>query len=373
MKILIAPNSMKGSLNAFDFADIVEQAFLKCSEQFEIRKIPVADGGDFTGEVLKRNLNAKEVSVKVQGPFGENVNSKYAILGDIAIIEMADASGMKLVDSKLLNPMKASSFGTGQLISNAIEKGCSEIFLAIGGSATVDGGMGMMEALGFQFFDKNNKELTGNGGNLLEIHTISMADFPSNISFKVICDVDNPLLGENGAAAIFGPQKGATPKMVDDLEKGLGNWSTILQNKTGKHLIDIEGAGAAGGMAIPLIAFFNAEMVEGAEFILNQLNFEEHVKWADIVITGEGKIDSQTLNNKAPFAVAKISEKYEKPIFAIGGKVEKEASELFDGVFSLVNGPVSLGYAMKNANELLFDFSVELAKTIVVLTEKKWK
>ena len=362
MKILIAPNSMKGSLNAFDFADIVEQAFLQVSDKFEIRKLPVADGGDFTGEVLKRSLNAKNISVEVRGPLGELVQSKYSISGNIAIIEMADASGMKLVDSKLLNPLKASSFGTGQLINDAVKKGCTNIFLAIGGSATVDGGMGMMEAIGFQFLDKNSLELTGNGKNLSNIHSIKKPDNLKNISIKIICDVDNPLLGESGAAAVFGPQKGATPEMVIDLEKGLKNWANIICSETGKRLELVEGGGAAGGIAIPLIAFYNAEIVPGADFILNQLNFVENVKWADIVISGEGKIDSQTLNNKAPFAVAKIARENSKPVFAIGGKVEKEASFIFDEVYSLTNSLISSEYAIKNVKQLLFDVSCELAK-----------
>ncbi len=365
MRILIAPNSMKGSLNAFDFADIVEQAFLQVSDEFEIRKLPVADGGDFTGEVLKRSLNAKNIFVEVRGPLGELVQSKYSISGSIAIIEMADASGMKLVDTKLLNPLKASSFGTGQLINDAVKKGCSNIFLAIGGSATVDGGMGMMEAIGFRFLDKNSLELTGNGRNLSNIHSIKKPDNLKNSSIKIICDVDNPLLGESGAAAVFGPQKGATPEMVIDLEKGLKNWANIIYSETGKRLELVEGGGAAGGIAVPLIAFYNAEIVPGADFVLNQLNFEENVKWADIVISGEGKIDSQTLNNKAPFAVAKIARKNNKPVFAIGGKVEKEASLIFDEVYSLTNSLISSEYAIKNVKQLLFDVSCELAKGFV--------
>jgi glycerate kinase len=369
MKILIAPNSMKGSLNAFDFADTVEEAFLHCSANFEIKKIPVADGGDFTGEVLLRNLKAKEIGVSVIGPLGESVKSKYAIFKKTAIIEMADASGMKLVEAKLLNPLVASSYGTGQLIMDAIKRGCTEIFLAIGGSATVDGGMGMMEALGFKFYDSDSKSLTGNGKNLLDIHSIEKTDFPGNISFKIICDVDNPLLGENGAASVFGPQKGATPEMVNQLEAGLENWVKIIEIETGKQLENIEGGGAAGGIAIPLIAFFNAEMVAGADFVLDQLNFEEHVKWADVVITGEGKIDSQTLNNKAPFAVATMARKFNKPIFAIGGKVDGDASEAFDGIFSLTNGPMNLEDAMNNSKQLLYNFAFEFAKTIQILTQ----
>lgn len=370
IKILVAPNSMKGSLNAFDFADTVEQGFFYVSKEFEIRKLPMADGGDFTREVLHRHFKAETIDVKVKGPLGKITDSNYSISNKTAIIEMADASGMKLVKSEMLNPLKASSFGTGQLINDAIKKDCSEIYLAIGGSATVDGGMGMLEALGFQFFDKEDNRLIGNGENLVNVHTIRKPELPQNISIKIICDVDNLLLGENGAAAVFGPQKGATPEMVRLLEKGLENWANILSKDSVKDLKLIAGGGAAGGIAIPLMAFLNGEMVAGADFILEQLNFEAQVKWADIIITGEGKIDSQTLNNKAPIAVARMARKFKKPVLAIGGQVELEVSNAFDGMYSLVNGPVDLDYAMKNAKSLLYNFSQELAKTILKLYNK---
>jgi glycerate 2-kinase len=371
MNILVAPNSMKGSLSAFDFADIVENAFLICSEIFSVRKVPVADGGDFTGEVLQRNFQAEEIKINVRGPLGEETKSRYYIAEKRAIIEMADASGMKLVDSKQLNPLKASSYGTGQLMADAISKGCNQIFMAIGGSATVDGGAGMLEALDFRYFDEDNEPLFGNGGNLTAIRKIQPPEIQKNVSVKIICDVDNPLLGKNGAAQVFGPQKGATPEMLQNLEAGLKNWSKILEGMCGKKLAHIPGAGAAGGMAIPLMAFFDAKIVPGADFISEQLGLEEQVKWADIIITGEGKIDSQTLNNKAPLAVARLARKYNKPVFAIGGSIENEASEAFDGMFSLVNGPMTLNNAIKNTRELLFYVAFELAKTIQKLLSQK--
>ena len=358
---------MKGSISAFEFADIVENAFSAVSKTFEIRKIPVADGGDFTGEVLKRSLGAREISLEVKGPLGAKTKSKYAIAGDIAIIEMADASGMKLVSREELNPLKASSFGTGELIMDAVSKGCSKIYFAIGGSATVDGGIGMMKALGFSFFDKNENILEGSGSDLINVRRIENKRFQKEIGFKIICDVDNPLLGSNGAAHVFGPQKGATPMMVDILEKGLKNWEGEISKSTGKKLKDIKGTGAAGGISVPLLAWFDAEMVAGANFVLDVLDFENHVQWADIVITGEGKIDSQTENNKAPFAVAQVARKCSKPVFAIGGTVEGGISDIFDGVFSLVNGPLTLDFAMKNAKDLLYSFSIQLAKTIMAV------
>lgn len=371
MKILVAPNSMKGSLNAFDFADIVEQAFLNCSSKFEIRKIPVADGGDFTGEILRKNKQAENITCKVKGPLGDRISANYARFKNTAIIEMADASGMKLVLGDELNPMIANSFGTGQLIKKAMENNCTEIWLAIGGSATVDGGMGMMEALGFSFFDKNMQILHACGKNLAFVHRIQKPKYFKEISIQIISDVDNPLLGENGAAKVFGPQKGATPKMVEQLEAGLKNWAQLLKAETGFDALPVKGMGAAGGISAPLCAYFKAKMVAGTDFVLNQLNFEEEVKWADLVLTGEGKIDSQTLNNKAPFGVLQMAKKYQKPVFAIGGKIEKEGAQAFNASFSFVNGPLSLDSAIKNVKTLLYDFSFELAKTINQLSNSK--
>jgi glycerate kinase len=361
MKILVAPNSMKGSLSAFDFADIVEKALLVYSSKFKVRKIPVADGGDLTGEIIAKALNAKPVYVEVRNPIGKTIQAKYFISGNTAIIEMAEASGMKLIERADLNPLKTSSFGTGELIADAIKKGCKKLLLAIGGSATVDGGVGMVEALGFSFFNKSGVELVGNGGNLGKIAKIDVPKYISGITIKIICDVDNPLLGKNGAAAVFGPQKGATSDMVIQLENGLKNWANILQTETGKSISEIKGTGAAGGISMPLLAFFDAEIVEGADFVLTLLNFEEHVKWADVVITGEGKLDAQTLNNKAPYAVSKWAKKHKKPVFAIGGSVEKEAEIAFDGVFSIMKESMDVEFAMKNASQLLYDLAFGIA------------
>jgi glycerate 2-kinase len=364
MNILVAPNSMKGSLNAFEFADAIEKAFNEVSPLFSVRKLPVADGGDFTGEVLRRAYDAKVVELTVKDPLGRPVRSKYGVAGNTAIIEMADASGMKLLDPKELNPFETSSFGTGQLMADAIGKGCTEILLGVGGSATVDGGTGLLTSLGFQLLSENSQSLPGNGKNLKLIREIVKPALPENLSVKVISDVDNPLLGLNGAAAVFAPQKGADAEMVKRLEHGLSIWCDLLEKQTGKELSGIKGGGAAGGVAIPLLAYFNARIVPGADFILSRLNFEKHVRWADLVITGEGKIDRQTLHDKAPKAVADHARKAGKPVIAIAGATEKEASEAFDGMFSFTNGPVSLDDSMQNSKKLVFDFSVELARLL---------
>jgi len=370
MKILIAPNSMKGSLSAFDFAAIVEKAFLSVSEEFEVHKIPVADGGDLSGEVLARSMNAEKIDVEVTGPLGKKVKSFYSKSGNAAIIEMADASGMKLLKAEELNPMEASSFGTGELIKHAVENGCSDIYLAIGGSATVDGGLGMLRALGYQLLDDQEKEVEGQGKDLIQLKKIIPSTILNKVKIRIICDVDNPLLGEKGAARIFGPQKGADQTMVEELEAGLKNLSDVLFQQTGLDLNLTQGAGAAGGLSVPLLAFSNAEIVPGADFICDKLELEKWILWSDLVITGEGKIDHQTLNNKAPYAVAKRARKHQKTVIAIGGKVEAEASLEFDGCFSLVNGPVTLEDAMNHAGEYLYQTARELATLIYSLNKK---
>ncbi len=371
MNILLAPNSMKGSLSAFEFADIAEKALIASSTEFKVRKVPVADGGDLTGEILAKALHADVIPVEVQNPVGAKINSKYYVSGNSAIIEMAEASGMKLIDSTELNPLKTSTFGTGELISHAIRHECSEILLAIGGSATVDGGMGMLEALGFTFFDINGHVLKGNGFNLNKITEIRIPEIISKTAIKIITDVDNPLLGDKGAAVVFGPQKGATPEMVALLENGLKNWAALLQNKTKKDCAQLEGAGAAGGISVPLLSFFNAEIVRGADYVLSVLNFDKQVEWADVVITGEGKIDSQTLNNKAPFAVAKRAAKQNKPVIAIGGIAEKREWDAFDGVFSISENTPDISYAMNNAGSLLYDFMFGFADKLENIVKKK--
>ena len=370
MNILIAPNSMKGSISAFDFADVAEQAFKDCSPEFSVKKVPVADGGDFTGEVLRRALDARPIEITVSDPLGRKVRARYGISGKTAIIEMADASGIELLGNDELNPMVTSTYGTGQLIADAVNNGCTEILLGIGGSATIDGGSGMLEALGFSLLDKKGLPVKGNGGNLLNIAGIKKPLSIPDVSFKIICDVDNPLTGKNGAAEVFGPQKGASPEMVSLLDSGLARWAEILESECGKSLSALKGSGAAGGIALPLMTFFDAEITPGARFILSVLKFDEFVQWADLVVTGEGKIDFQTLNDKAPKVVADIAHKYQKPVIAVGGSVHKEASEAFNGIFSIINESMTLDEAVANVRRILYDYFLELARLLISIKKK---
>ncbi len=373
-KILIAPNSMKGSLNAFDFADAIEEGFRSVSDDFMFRKIPVADGGDFTGEVLRRALGAIERTVIVKGPLGEKTVAAYWRFKNTAIIEMANASGMKLSEHEKLNPMLASSFGTGELIMNAIGEGCNEILLAIGGSATVDGGLGMLEAMGFRFYDSEGGELSGSGSALLKIRQVKTSrKLTSGINFRIICDVNNPLYGPLGAAHVFGPQKGAGPEMVELLDQGLKNWSDLIHKITGKNLSNIPGMGAAGGISSGLIAFFDAQIVPGADFIFNLLNIDEALRWADLVVTGEGRLDHQSLSDKAPGVLSGRAKKYGKPIIALAGIADLYDDSQFDGIFSVINRPMNTESALKDAFDLVRKQSSQIARLIKGLLSQRFK
>jgi glycerate kinase len=368
MNILVAPNSMKGSLSAFRFADLVEQAFLDVAPSFfNIRKIPVADGGDETMNVLMNALGLDVHQTVVSDPLGRQILAQYGYANGVAVIEMANASGMKLLKAEELNPMKTSSFGTGQLILDAIGKGAKTIYVGIGGSATVDGGMGMLEAIGIRFFDQNGQPLKGNGENTGRIHRIdtSSCQVPGTVKVVVISDVDNLLLGTNGAARIFGPQKGANPKMVEMLENNLSNYAEVIKEQTGKDMTLVKGGGAAGGISVAFAAFLNAEIRDGADYILDVISIDESIQWTDLVITGEGMIDNQTLMNKAPYAVAMRAKKFGKPVIALAGSVLLTDDSVFDGVFSIIDKPMNITEAIENTGQLVYTFSKQVAKLVI--------
>ena len=367
MNILIAPNSMKGSLSAFCFADLVGQAFVDTAPSFfEIRKIPVADGGDYTAAILIDALKLDTMEIVISDPLGRPVKSSFGYAGGIAVIEMANASGMKLLKSEELNPLKTSSYGTGQLITEAIRLGAKKIYIGVGGSATVDGGTGMLEALGVRFYDSLGVLLSGNGGNLKLIANIDCdhLNFPDDLEITIICDVENHLLGEDGAARVFAPQKGATPQMVKLLEQGLDNFAKITRLLTGNYVASQKGSGAAGGITAGMVAYLNAKIIPGADFVLDTLSFDQHVKWADLVITGEGKIDNQTLWEKAPYAVAMRAKKYRKTVIGLAGSVEHLDQGIFDAVFSIINQPCTLEKSIINADQLVYNTAKELASII---------
>lgn len=366
MNILAAPNSMKGSLSAIDFSMAIEKGFRSISPVFNVRKLPIADGGDFTGPILCDALNAKKINVSVSDPFGRQIEAEIGIAGGTAIIEMASASGLRLLNPFELNPMKATTYGTGMLIKRAIELGCNQILLGVGGSATVDGGIGILDALGFTFSDAQEKLLPGVPSSLEKVQDIH---FPSNIisdtEFIILCDVNNPMLGENGAATVFGPQKGANKEMVIRLENGLSNWADVIERVSGKEIRNMEGMGAAGAVSSALVALLNAKLVEGASAIFDILDLDKHLEWADLVITGEGKLDAQSLALKAPIALASKAKDFDKPVIALAGAFDMAMEKVFDGVFPVVSGPMTVNEAMQNAAELVMATSIQLAGVIL--------
>lgn len=302
-KIVIAPDKFKGSLTGIEFCDAVERGINKHFKDVTVVKLPLADGGDGTVDALQFYTGGELISLEVHDPLMRSIraNYLYAEKEKLAFIEMAEASGIRLLKSEELNPLETSTFGTGELILDAVKRGAKHILLGIGGSSTNDAGMGMACALGFRFFDNENKELKGQGKDLNQLSTIdtNLANSElKNIKFEVACDVDNPLFGTKGAAHIYAPQKGASGQMVEELDAGLRNFNEKVEKQFGKNLQNIVGAGAAGGLGAGCVLFLNAQLKSGTQLIKSIANFDEQVKDADWIVTGEGKFDEQTFSGK---------------------------------------------------------------------------
>ncbi|MCK5767306.1 MAG: glycerate kinase, partial [Candidatus Atribacteria bacterium] len=321
MKIVIAPDSFKGSLTATEVADAIEMGIKEIFPEAEMIKIPMADGGDGTVQCLVNATGGEILKEKVMGPLGKDVLAHYGILGDkkTAVIEMAEASGLTLLPEHKRNPLITTTYGTGQLIKAALDQGCRKMIIGIGGSATNDGGAGMVQALGIHLLDKQDKEIGFGGAELLNLHYIDMNQLDQRISeleIRVASDVKNPLCGPSGATRIYGPQKGATEEMMIILEEALVHFSQTINKTLCKEVKNIPGAGAAGGLGAGLMAFLDAKLKPGIEIVIETVKLERAVKGADLVITGEGKIDYQTIYGKVPVGVAKIAKKYDVPVVA---------------------------------------------------------
>jgi glycerate 2-kinase len=352
MRVLIAPNSMKGTLTAIEFANAVEKGLNKAGI-FDIIKLPVADGGDGTAEVLASIYKSRYITCNVIDPLGRKIESGYFIGKDLtAIIEMASASGLKLLKSSEYSAINTTSFGTGQLIEHAIKSGAKTILLGVGGSATVDGGMGALMALGVKFYGSMGEIKIGNGNNMGSILFIDCSEahrLLNDVKIIILTDVKNPILGEEGAVRVFAPQKGATVKQIEILEKNLSLFAGSLFQTMGKNVSQLAGGGAAGGIAASFKCLLNAEIVDGAFFILEKLKFSELAVLSDVIITGEGRIDSTTFNGKAPGAILEIASEMDKPVFAICGETRLNDQSGFNLMLSLVNGEVSISDAHKNS------------------------
>jgi glycerate kinase len=330
MKIVIAPDSFKGSLTAVEVSDAIEQGIREIFPEAEIVKIPMADGGDGTVQCLVNATEGKILKEKVTGPLGDEVWASYGILGDkkTAVIEMAEASGLTLVPENKRNPLITTTYGTGQLIKSALGQGCRKMIIGIGGSATNDGGAGMVQALGGKLLDKGGEEIGFGGGELKKVFRINTKYLDKRLSetkVLIASDVSNPLCGPKGASRVYGPQKGATPEMIKKLDESLAYFAEIIKRDLNKDIKDIPGAGAAGGLGASLMAFLDAELRPGIEIIIEIVKLERAIQDADLVITGEGKIDSQTIYGKAPIGVAKIAKKYNVPVIAVAAIIGDDA------------------------------------------------
>lgn len=359
MNILIATDSFKGSLSTVSAARQMETGIRRIFPDADVAIVPVADGGEGTVDAMIGGLGGRLEQVGVTGPLGNMVSAKYGILkSGAAVIEMAEASGLTLVPYEKLDVMSATTFGTGELIRAALEKGCRKIYIGIGGSATNDGGVGMAQALGAHFYDDSGKELPFGGGALGRLARIELQNMDKRLKeteIIIICDVDNPLCGCRGASAVYGPQKGASPQMVLELDRNLSHLAQIARQQCGVDAADVPGSGAAGGLGMGLIAFVGAKPQPGIETMLDIANFNEKVKNADLVITGEGRIDGQSVYGKVPVGVAQRAQKYHVPVIAVVGCVGQDAQAVYEHgiqcIFSAVNAPCTVEDAIANAEE----------------------
>lgn len=358
MKIIIAPDSYKESLTAMEVANAIEAGFKQVLPHADYIKLPMADGGEGTVQSLVDATGGEIIEHRVTGPLGEQVSGFYGLMGEgkTAIIEMAAASGLHLVPASQRNPLQTTTFGTGELIKAALNKGVEHIIVGIGGSATNDGGIGMAQALGVRMLDAENKEIGYGGGALARLAAIDISEVDprlANIKLEVACDVDNPLCGPKGASYIFGPQKGATTEMIVQLDANLSHYADVIKTQLGRDVKEMAGAGAAGGLGAALLGIFNAQLRPGIEIVMDAVNLSKVVADADLVITGEGRIDSQTIHGKTPIGVARTAKKYQLPVIGIAGCQSNDSHVVhahgIDAVFSVVPRSVSLEEALRDA------------------------
>jgi glycerate 2-kinase len=378
MKIVIAPDSYKESLTALEVATEIEAGFREIFPAAEYCKIPMADGGEGTVAAMVAATGGKLVTLEVTGPLGEPVRAFYGLTGDgkTAIVEMAAASGLALVPSALRNPLLTTSFGTGELIKAALHTGARHLIVGIGGSATNDGGAGMLQALGVKLQDRGGREIGFGGGSLAGLAHIDMSGLDARLKgcrVEAACDVDNPLTGPKGASVVFGPQKGATPEMVRQLDQNLGHYAEVISQDLKISVAKVPGAGAAGGMGAALLAFLGAHLRPGVEIVMEAVALEAIVKDADLVITGEGRIDSQTVHGKTPIGVARLAKRYGKPVIGIAGCLSADAGVVhqhgIDAVFSVISGAVTLEEAMTHAAANVRTASRNIAATLKLSLE----
>ena len=373
MKFVIAPDSFKESLTALEVATAIETGFKRVFPDADYVKLPMADGGEGTVQSLVDATQGKLIECEVTAPLGDKVKSFFGLSGDgkTAIIEMAAASGLHLVPTEKRNPLLTTSYGTGELIKLALDLGVESFILGIGGSATNDGGVGMLQALGMQCLDSQDKPIGFGGAELANIVKIDVQQLDprlQQVHIEVACDVNNPLCGECGASAIFGPQKGATPEMVKQLDAALSHFAEIAERDCGKQIRDQAGAGAAGGMGGGLLLLPSVQLKAGIQIVLDRLHLIDYVKDADVVITGEGRIDAQSIMGKTPIGVARTAKQFNKPVIAIAGGLREDYGVVFDhgidAVFPIIHQLGDLSDILKQGEQNLISTAQNVARVL---------
>lgn len=375
MRVIVAPDSFKGSLTAEEAALCIEEGIHRACPTIEVVKVPMADGGEGTVRALVAATAGELYQTWVKGPLGEMVLAEWGVLGDgssTAVIEMASASGLTLVPLHKRDPYHTTTVGTGQLILAALDAGCRRMIIGIGGSATNDGGVGMAQALGAQFYDDVGEAVEAGGLYLSQIADIDVSGLDPRVNeteFVVACDVDNPLFGENGAAVVYGPQKGATAQMVSVLDLGLQVYSQAIRRCLSIDVATVPGSGAAGGLGAGLMVFIGAKLEKGITIVCDALRLEEKIAQADLVVTGEGQIDFQSARGKTAWGVAQLARKLGVPVIALAGGIDQSASSLdaavFSAVFSICSRPMDLELAMAQAGDLLVQASYNIMRTVI--------
>ena len=350
-RVVVASDSFKGCLSSLQVADAVEAGVKSVCPSCEVVKLSVADGGEGTVQALATAMNGEIVTVLVKDPLGREVSASYAMIREkgTAVIEVSAASGLTLLSPQERNPLAASSYGSGQIISDALSRGCRNFLMCIGGSAVNDAGMGMLSALGFRFLDEEGNRLEGSGADMSEVCDVDLSQVDPALGeavFTVACDVDSPFCGTQGAAYVFAPQKGASPEQVKILDEGMSHFASVMKTLTGIDVINIPGAGAAGGIGGTMVSFLGAELKSGAEMVLDAVRFDEVLSDTDMVITGEGCLDGQTMTGKLPYCVAQRSAKADVPVAAVCGRAEVDECQYFGAIISVTPAAMPLNEAM---------------------------
>lgn len=376
MKVVIAIDSFKGSLSSLQAGAAVKDAIRRLNSRAEIVVKPLADGGEGMVEALGESADSVMVTLQVTGPLLKPVVAKYCILKttNTAVIEMASAAGITLVADGERNPLETTTYGVGELIKDAIQRGCRRFLVGIGGSATNDGGTGMLSALGYGFFDRDNNPISFGAKGLKDLHTIKIDNVLPELKecrFQIACDVTNPLCGENGCSAVYGPQKGATAAMINDMDTWLSRYAELAKGISPKADKDHPGAGAAGGLGFAFLAFTNSQLKSGINIVLDEIGLEEDIKNADIVVTGEGRLDAQTVMGKAPIGVARLAKKYGKRVVAFSGCVTEDAELCnehgIDAFFPVLRSVTTLEEALdpKNAYQNLTATAYQVFRLLI--------